>query len=198
MDVSRWREAIDDFLKCAKTVVQLAGQRTFLRGSLGEALTLHQLIKTYEEDLNRRGNRISYYGGQRKGYDILLQLDGREARLDCKEKTGQDWARNYARRYLKIEWDKGDHQHILGVLPPERDLFYVLVDSARFLDRGDIRFFALSDQEMKRVVMRAYGRWDGHRRPHSPKSTHFVLGVAEVSAYEDNQLIRWKRRLNST
>ena len=192
MEVGAWREAIEEFLRSSKTVVQLAGQRTFLRGALGEVLALRQLTMTYGENLRRGANRIDYYGGQRKGFDILLKLDGRDVKLDCKEKTGENWARNYARNYLEISWDGEKRQHIHGILRPEAGLFYVLVDSAEFLETGNVGFFVLSDAEMKQTVKRIYSHMNGRRRPRNPKSTHFAFGVDEVADYRDNQLTRWK------
>src|SRR3989442_2579184 len=140
-------------------MIRTTGNKAFLRGIVGEILTLRQLLRTYGKRLQVDSARLEYLGSSKKGYDILLAVNGKEIHINSKATStrtseGPRWVRAHGETYAHIEVDKTTHvQHIRARADIKEDLCYVFVDLVEFPKTEKAKFYVLSDRETKSTMI---------------------------------------------
>lgn len=201
VDVDSWLRSSDEFLGAARSFIRTTGNSAFLRGIRGEILTLRQLLRTYGDRLKAPSARLDYRGSSKADYDILLAIDGKEVRIDSKEKSeGDHWVRAHARDYATVKTNqKTGFQRIRPRTDIQEGFYYVFVDSVDFLETGEVKFFVLSDREAKKTLSEAYRRaraaHGNKRRQRNEDSDDFWIYPKDLEAFADDRLRRLSKYL---
>lgn len=165
----------------------------FLRGIRGEILTLRQILRTHRDALLSPSARLDYRGSSRRDCDILVSIENREIRIDCKEKSqGDHWVRLHGRDFADVQLDESTRKQRVGMRRDFRDgFYYVFVDSANFAQTGGATFYVLSDREAKQTIGSVYKRHlDGKRRSRNESSDDFWVYPTDLQAFSDDCLER--------
>ncbi len=184
-------------MDAAQRMIRTTGNRAFLRGIVGEILTLRQLLRTYGKRLHADSARLEYLGSSKKGYDILLAVNGKEIHINSKATStrtseGPRWVRAHGRTYAQVEVDKITHiQRIKARTDIEETLRYVFVDMVEFPKTGEAKFYVLSDREATSTLSNVYRHSRGNkRRPRTPDSDDFWINRKDLEKFADDRLLR--------
>jgi hypothetical protein len=201
VNVDGWLLSSDEFLGAARSFIKTTDNSAFLRGIRGEVLTLRQLLRTCRDQLSDPSARLVYRGSSKADYDILLSVDGKEIRVDAKEKSeGDHWVRAHARNYATVTTNKKTgYQHIRPRTDIREGFYYVFVDSVAFPDTGEAKFFVLSDREAKTTLSEVYRKaraaHGNKRRRRNPDSDDFWIYPMDLQAFSDDRLARLAKDL---
>lgn len=193
VDVESWTRSTEEFLAATRNFMRASNNTTFLRGIRGEILTLRQILQTHGIALSRRSARLDYLGSSRRDCDILVSVDNREIRIDCKEKSeGDHWVRLHGRDYADVQVDESTREQRVAMRTDSRDdFYYVFVDSVGFAERGEAELYLLSDREAKGTIGSVYKRrLDGKRRTRNESSDDFWVYPDDLRRFFDNRLER--------
>jgi len=202
IDVDSWLRASNEFLGAAQGFIRTTGNSAFLRGIRGEILTLRQLLRTCGKTLLSPSARLDYRGSSKSDYDILLSIDGKEVRIDSKEKSeGDHWVRAHARDYAIVKTNqKTGFQSIRQRIDIQEGFFYVFVDSVEFPETGEAKFFVLSDREAKRTLTEVYrtarAAYGNKRRRRNVDSDDYWIYTKDLEDFADNRLDRFSQYIS--